>query len=91
MALIQYDDDLYAKSSKVADVHDEPTMSDIFIKKVDSYVCHSMRQYWVTHQQADKTNISFTTKSLAAIQERFPKPLSYGNHSTQSKPFAISS
>lgn len=41
---IQHDDDLYAKSSKIADVYDKHTRDDIFIKGVGSTILQSDRK-----------------------------------------------
>lgn len=45
MTPMQYADDLYAKSSKVADAYEELTLNNIFIEEVDSSICHSLREY----------------------------------------------
>lgn len=56
-------------SWKVADVHEESALNDIFTKGVDFTICHSLREYWATYQHIDVTNIVFKTQSMLAIQK----------------------
>lgn len=49
MTLIQYADSLYANSCKVIGVYDDSFLNDMFIEDVNSSVCHSFREYWVTN------------------------------------------
>lgn len=42
MNLMQYTDDFYDKSCRVADVYDEPILNDIFMEGVDSSIYDSM-------------------------------------------------
>lgn len=45
MTIMQYSDDLYAKSCKVADFYAEGTLNDIIIEMVDSTIYHSLCGY----------------------------------------------
>lgn len=65
----QHAHDLVAKSYKVADVHDEETPNEVFIKRVDASIGNSLRHYWAQNPQADLTDIMFQSKSLPFIQK----------------------
>lgn len=64
MTPMHYADALYAKSCKVADIYDELTLNDIFIKSFDSSLCHSLQEYRVLNPQADRTDIAFSAQLL---------------------------
>lgn len=83
MTTRQYPEDLHAKPCKVADVYDESTLNDIFIKGVDFTICHRVRKYWAMQPHVDLNNIAFKPQSLLAIQKNSAKPASFGNHAAQ--------
>lgn len=60
ITLVQYADSLHTKSCRVSTVHEESTLNDIFIRKVDFFLCNSPWEYWTTIKQADLTLITFT-------------------------------
>lgn len=62
VTIMQYADDFYAKSYKVADIDDESTLNDIFIEGVHLFISCSLLEYWATHLQADVINIAFKTQ-----------------------------
>lgn len=88
MTPMQFADDLYAKSCKVANTYEEATLNDVFIEGVGSFICHSLREFWDTHQHADVIDIAFKAQALVAIQKGSLKAASSDNHATQSKHFA---
>lgn len=73
MTLKQYTDDLFAESCKVADVYDDSTLKDVFIKGVDPSIKHSLRIYCATNSQVDLTDFAFQTRSLLSIQKKSGK------------------
>lgn len=66
---MQYAENLYAKSCKVADVYDESTLNGILVCGVDSAICHCLSNYWVSKPEANLTNIAFKALLLLAIQK----------------------
>lgn len=69
-------------------VYDKSTLNDIFIKAIDSPICHSLFDYWAINPHADERDIAFKAQSLQPIQKCSAKPGSFGNHAAQLKPFA---
>lgn len=67
MTLMQYADDLYAKSCKVKDADDESTLNKTFIKEVDPSVSHILREYWNSTPQADLSDIAVKVQTRPAI------------------------
>lgn len=65
---------MYAKSSKVANVYDDSTPNDIFIKGVNGSVCHSLEKIRASSPQVSPINIAFKTKSVLAIQKKARSP-----------------
>lgn len=45
MTPMQYEDDLYSKSCKVADIYEESTLKDNSIERFDSSFCHCLPNY----------------------------------------------
>lgn len=62
-------DYLNAKSCKVAAVYYEATLNNIFLKEVNSSICHSLGEYWASKSQANFADIVFRAQLLLA----FPK------------------
>lgn len=85
MTPIQYADDLYTKSYNVADVYDESTLNESYIKDVDPFIYHSAWEYWATHPQADGTNIAFKAHALLEIQKEAADPANDNNQVVSSK------
>lgn len=69
----QYANDHYEKSCRVADVHGESTLNNIFVEGVDPSICHSVPEYLATLSQTDVTDIAFMVQSLLANQKRANK------------------
>lgn len=55
---------------------------------VDSCICHSLRDYLVTHPHALGTDIASKTELTLAIQNGSVKTASSGIHAAQSNPFS---
>lgn len=68
---MQYAEDLYVKLCKVADVYDELTANNIFIKRVDLSICVSLRnrKYSPTNLKVDLAYIAFKAQVQLAIQK----------------------
>lgn len=66
----KYAGDHIAKVCKVANMHDESTHNDLFIKEIDSAIRHSLRNNCATRPIADQTDIAFLPESLLTIQKR---------------------
>lgn len=92
MTSMQYADDLYVKSYKVANIYGNATINNIFIDGDDSSICHSysLRKYWATHPHVDVTNTAFKVQPPLAIPNGTVKPASSGNHAARSKIIARS-
>lgn len=65
---MNYFNDIYAKSYKVADVYDKSTTKDVFIAAADPFICRSVRKYCATHPPADDTDTAIQTKSQLALK-----------------------
>lgn len=88
MTLKKYANDLYTKSCKVAGIYDKSALKNIFTKRVDSVIEHSLLENWATHPQANVTDIVFKAQLLLGIQKGSVKqPASYGQ-AAASNPFA---
>lgn len=55
----QYDDDLIANSCKVANVYNEGTLNDLFIKEVDQSISHSLQNCCAANPGVDLSDIDF--------------------------------
>lgn len=87
MTPIQYVDDLYSKSCKIADFFVKFTLNNNLIEEVDPSICQSPREYWATHPQADLFDIAFKLQSLLAIQKGATKPANTKNQAASSKTY----
>lgn len=67
MVYMQYADDLCDNSCKVTGDYDKIILNDIFIEKIDSSICQSLRKYWATHEHVSATDITIKAQSLLAI------------------------
>lgn len=87
MPLMQYADDLCAKSSEVADVYEESALSDIFVQEVGSTMCDSHKELSAANPQADLTNTAFNGQLLLAVQEGSTNTSYNGNQNDNVKQF----
>lgn len=71
---MQYADDLYVNSCKVAAAYGESAFINIFVARVDSTICHSIPSFCAPHPHANVTDIHFKEQLLLAIQNGFVKP-----------------
>lgn len=81
----QHADDVTAKSCNAADVYDEGTASDVFIKGVALSTRQSFRSYLATQRQADLQKIVFQAESLFAIQKGSGNQSPCNQHLTRSE------
>lgn len=70
---------LYNKYSKVADVYDRPSLSDIFIDIVNASICHRFRMKLAISPKISYIAIAPEKVSLRANQKRNKKHLYTGN------------
>lgn len=57
MSPIQYEQDMYVTSCKVAGAYDETTLNYIFITGGDSTVCQRLREYWPAHPHPEENDV----------------------------------
>lgn len=65
---MNYADDLYEKSCKVADVNEEFNLNAILGERGYPSIYHSLRKYCATHPKACLTDIVFMAQLLLKIQ-----------------------
>lgn len=75
MAPQLYANDLKAKSWKVANRHQESTLTDVFIKIFDAFVTRALCNYWTATSQAAVTDIASQVQSIII----HPKELGNGS------------
>lgn len=69
MTPMQRGNQLYGKPCKVADVYDECTFNDTFMKGANCTVCHSLQNCWASNPKARLTNIAFKVQSKLLIKK----------------------
>lgn len=55
---------LYAKSRKVADVHEKPTFSDKILKDVNLFFCSNLQGHWTTYHKEALPTVVFKAQYL---------------------------
>lgn len=55
--------DLFADSCTVANVNDEETLNNVFIKDVDTFIRHSFRHYHTKNSQELRMSIGVATRT----------------------------
>lgn len=65
---MQYADNLYAKSYKMAAVYNESMLDDIFIEKGNCFIRHSLREYFTTYPHTDVADMASKAKYFLETQ-----------------------
>lgn len=63
MSLMQYADELHAKSCKAADVYGTCTLNNVFNERVDFSICHSLTKNRALNLQTELTDIATKPQS----------------------------
>lgn len=68
---MKYYSHMYAKSGKEPDLYELSSLTDILIKEVDLFICHSLREYCVTTPNTVVTYIKFKAELRFQVEKVF--------------------
>lgn len=71
----QYADSLVAEWCKIAEIHLEGSVSDMFIKSVAASLCRSFYLYWAQNPKAYFTDVTFQAEFFLSIRKSASKAL----------------